>query len=174
MSLRLARAAALALSVCSFAAPSGLAAVRINEFMADNPGRPVDPDARLDMDSRSPGWIELFNDGPAAVNLSGWALSDDPANPGKWVFAAPVAPATTPTSIPANGYRIVFAGGYERNVANTEPHASFRIDNSGHLLLSQPNGSGGWTIVSRFGSPPPLSHREGRSMGLLRVDGDPL
>ena len=93
MPLRLARAAALALSVCSFAAPSGLAAVRINEFMADNPGRPVDPDARLDMDARSPGWIELFNDGPAAVNLSGWALSDDPANPGKWVFAAPIAPA---------------------------------------------------------------------------------
>ena len=167
MSLRLARAAALALSVCSFAAPSGLAAIRINEFMADNPGRPVDPDARLDMDSRSPGWIELFNDGPAAVNLSGWALSDDPANPGKWVFAAPIAPATTPTSIPANSYRIVFTGGYERNVANVEPHTSFRIDNSGQLLLSQPDGSGGWTVVSRFGSPtaPYPPQRPGISFG---------
>ena len=142
-------------------------AVRINEFMEDNPGRPNDADALLDMDGNSPGWIELYNDGAAAVNLTGWALSDDPANPGKWVFAGPVAPATVPTTIPANGYRMVFCGGLERNVANVEPHTSFRIDNSGVLLLSQPDGAGGWITVSRMGTPdrPYPAQRRGISYG---------
>ena len=87
------------------------AAVYLNEFMVDNPGRPNDRDALLDMDGKSPAWIELRNNGPAAVALTGWALTDDPAVPGKWSFAAPVAPATTPTTIPAGGYLIVFCGG---------------------------------------------------------------
>ena len=61
--------------------------------MVDNPGRPNDPNALLDMDGNSPGWLELHNDGAASVDLTGWSLSDDPALPAKWVFAAPVAPA---------------------------------------------------------------------------------
>ena len=129
------------------------AAVQINEFMADNPGRPNDPNALLDMDANSPGWIELYNNGAAAVTLSGWALTDDPALPGKWVFAAPVAPATVPTAIAAGGYKTVFCGGLERNIANVEPHASFSLDNSGFVQLSQPDGSGGWTLISRIGTP---------------------
>ncbi len=130
-----------------------LAAVQINEFMADNPGRPNDPNALLDMDANSPGWIELYNNGAAAVTLSGWALTDDPALPGKWVFAAPVAPATVPSTIAAGGYKLVFCGGLERNIANVEPHPSFGLDNSGFVQLSQPDGSGGWTLVSRIGTP---------------------
>ncbi|MBN3035917.1 MAG: CotH kinase family protein [Bacteroidales bacterium] len=31
-------------------------------------------------------WIELENLGTEAVNLGGWHLSDDPANPAKWTF----------------------------------------------------------------------------------------
>ncbi len=128
------------------------AAVYINEFMADNPGRPNDPNAQLDMDGKSPGWIELRNDGASAVTLTGWALSDDPLIPGKWVFAAPAAPATTHTTIPANGFKLVFCGGLARNVANVEPHPTFKIDNAGVLLLSQPDGSGGWNVVSQIGT----------------------
>ena len=129
------------------------AAVQINEFMVDNPGRPNDPNAQLDMDLNSPGWIELHNNGAAAVTLTGWALSDDPAVPGKWVFAAPVAPATVQTTIAANGYKLVFCGGMERNIANVEPHPTFNLDDGGYVLLSQPDGSGGWTMVSSFGVP---------------------
>jgi CotH kinase protein/Chitobiase/beta-hexosaminidase C-terminal domain/Fn3 associated len=129
------------------------AAVQINEFMADNPGRPNDPNAQIDMDANSPGWVEMYNNGAAAVTLTGWALSDDPANPGKWIFAAPVAPATVHTTIAASGYKLVYCGGLERNVANVEPHTSFGLDDSGYVLLSQPDGSGGWTVVSRIGIP---------------------
>lgn len=151
---------------CCFTA-AATAAVQINEFMVDNPGRPNDPNAQLDMDGNSPGWIELHNNGASAVPLTGWALSDDPANPGKWVFAAPVAPATVHTTIAANGYRLVYCGGLERNVANVEAHTSFGLDDGGVILLSQPDGSGGWTVVSQIGTvaaPYPNQH-EGVSYG---------
>jgi hypothetical protein len=128
------------------------AQVHINEFLVHNPGRPNDPDAKLDMDGRSPGWVELRNSSAATVNLTGWALSDNPAVPGKWVFAAPVSPATTPTTIPAGGYTLVFCGGLERNVANVEPHTNFKLDDSGAVLLSKPDGNGGWTVVDQIGS----------------------
>ena len=125
--------------------------VFINEFMANNPGRPDDPNAQLDMDGSSPAWIELHNTGAAAVDLTGWSLSDDPAVPGKWVFAGPVAPATTPTTIAAGGYKLVFCGGLPRNIANVEPHTTLGIDTSGQILLGQPNGMGGWTMSARSG-----------------------
>ena len=143
---------------CCYSLIAGLclpvsAAVRINEIMVDNPGRPNDPNALLDMDGNSPGWLELHNDGAAAVDLTGWSLSDDPALPAKWVFAAPVAPAAVATTIAAGGYKMVFCGGLARNIANVEPHPAFGLDNSGYVLLSQPDGNGGWLVVSRIGIP---------------------
>jgi hypothetical protein len=139
----------------SLAGTLGLAAhaqVYINEILVHNPGRPNDPDAKLDMDGRSPGWVELRNAGGTPVDLTGWALSDEPGLPGKWVFAAPVAPATTPTTIGAGGYKLVFCGGLERNVANVEPHTHFKLDGSGSIILSRPDGSGGWFVVDQLGS----------------------
>ena len=149
------------------------AAVHINEFMVDNPGRPNDRDALLDMDGKSPAWIELRNSGAAAVPLAGWALTDDPAVPGKWVFAAPVAPATTPTNIPAGGYLMVFCGGFERNIANVEPHPGFKPDSSGVLLLSQPDGAGGWTTVDSIGSAAVPYPEQRRAVSYGRPGNDP-
>lgn len=149
------------------------AAVYLNEFMVDNPGRPNDRDALLDRDGKSPAWIELRNNGAAAVPLTGWALTDDPAVPGKWVFAAPVAPATTPTSIPAGGYLMVFCGGFERNIANVEPHPGFKPDRSGVLLLSQPDGTGGWTTVDSIGSAAVPYPEQRRAVSYGRPGNDP-
>jgi hypothetical protein len=50
-------------------------------------------------------WVELFNTTGAAVDLSGFHLSDDPANPTKWPFPAGA-------SIPANGHLVVLASGW--------------------------------------------------------------
>lgn len=52
----------------------------INEFMASN-GETV-----VDEDGESSDWIELYNAGQDAVNLNGWGLSDDPAQPFLWTF----------------------------------------------------------------------------------------
>src|SRR6185295_10045313 len=59
-------------------------AVRLNEVLARN-------DSALNYFGTFPDLIELFNEGPAAVNLAGLRLTDDPGSPGKFTF-----PANTP------------------------------------------------------------------------------
>ena len=59
--------------------------VVINEFMAANNG------ALLDADGDSSDWIELWNPNPTIpIAITGWHLSDDPADLSKWTF-----PSTT-------------------------------------------------------------------------------
>lgn len=102
--------------------------VRINEFVAKN---------RLSYEDgyqNSPDWIELHNPGQTAVDLIGYGLSDDPADPMKWVF-----PQVT---IPAYGDLIVFASGNEEAI---DPkggiHANWRLDGDGEsMLLTAPDG----------------------------------
>lgn len=65
-----------------------------------------------DNDGDSPDWIELYNAGASAVDLTGYRLSDDAANNNKWVFPS--------MNIPANGYLTVFASG--KNVVNNINH----------------------------------------------------
>ncbi len=52
----------------------------INEVMAANSATIKDEDVA------SPDWIELYNDSTASIDLYGFGLSDDPANPFKWTF----------------------------------------------------------------------------------------
>ena len=52
--------------------------VVISEFLAEN-------DSGLaDVDGAHSDWIELYNNGGAAVNLAGWYLTDDVQTPLKW------------------------------------------------------------------------------------------
>ncbi len=57
--------------------------VRINEVVAANVGGGL-----TDQDGDLEDWVELLNTGTTAVNLAGWALTDDAAVPGKWIFPA--------------------------------------------------------------------------------------
>src|SRR5688572_483730 len=71
----------------SFAAP---ATVHLNEMMASNVG----PGGLLDEDGQQVDWIEIANGSSTAVNLAGWSLTDNPAEPDKWSFpAVTIAPA---------------------------------------------------------------------------------
>ena len=45
-------------------------------------------------------WVELYNNRSSPVNLTGWTLTDDAAQPAKWYFPAN-------TTIAANGYLLV-------------------------------------------------------------------
>ena len=69
----------------------------ISEFMADN------NQTLLDGDGNASDWIEIFNAGDAPANMSGWSLTDDPADTAKWPF-----PAVT---IDPGAYLVVFASG---------------------------------------------------------------
>lgn len=59
-----------------------------------------------DEDGDTPDWIELYNAGNEPVNLSGYGLSDEIANPFKWVLPERV--------LPAGSYMLIFASGKDR------------------------------------------------------------
>jgi len=75
-------------------------AVRLNEVM------PGDATTLADEDGDYPGWLEIHNPGPAAVDLAGYGLSDEPTQPYKWTFPS--------VRLEPDGYLIVFTSGKNR------------------------------------------------------------
>ena len=93
--------------------------VVINEFLSDN-------DLTLqDADGDHSDWIELYNKGPLPIDLEGYALTDNPIQPGLWQF-----PSVT---IQPNGFILVFASG-KNAIINGEIHTNFKINRSGEPL----------------------------------------
>ena len=78
-------------------------------------------------------WIEVFNPRDQALDLEGFALSDDPLRPGRWRF---------PRRWIQPGQRVVvYASGLDRMGPGDELHTDFRIDAAGETLtLSDPEG----------------------------------
>ena len=105
-----------------------------------------------------PDWIELHNRTDEPVDLGGWFLSDDDAQPDRWEFPE--------ISIPAGDYLVVFASGADRNEPSQELHTDFRLAQSGEpVLLVAPDGQ---TIVDRL---PPTEVPRDASFG--RDPSDP-
>ncbi|MCH2586226.1 MAG: lamin tail domain-containing protein, partial [Planctomycetes bacterium] len=95
-------------------------AVVITEFLAEN------RDGLLDEDEESSDWIEIQNQGGAAVDLAGWYLTDD---------ADDLLRSRLPAAeILPRGYLLVFGSGKDRAEAGSELHTNFRIDGSGEFL----------------------------------------
>ena len=78
------------------------AEVVLSEFLASNKG------GLADGFNDTPDWIELQNTGPAAVDLSGWHLTDDLSDFAKWTF-----PAET---LGAGKFLVVFASGRDLQI----------------------------------------------------------
>jgi len=123
--------------------------VVISEFLTHN------SNGLLDEDGVASDWIEIYNSSSSAVNLGGWALTDDPSNLTKWVFPS--------TNIAAKGFLVVFASGKNRTTPGLPLHTSFALSSSGgYLALVMP---GGVTIANDFTYP---SQRTDISYGLLQ------
>lgn len=123
-------------------------AVTLNEILADNGG------GLRDEDLESPGWVELYNSGPGAVNLGGWSLTDDVGNLIKWTFPA--------TNLPAGSYLTVFTSGKNRANPGWPLHANFSLNDAGeYLALVQPGG-----VVAHQYSPAFPKQRQNVSYGL--------
>lgn len=100
----------------------------ITEILASN----VDTNGLRDADSQIQDWIEIFNQGSQAVDLTDWSLSDDPALPGLWPL-----PART---LNPGEYLVIFASGKDRKPASGELHTNFKLSRSGeHLGLYTPD-----------------------------------
>ena len=100
----------------------------INEFVADN------ETGLRDREGDREDWIEIYNPNPFAIQLGGWSLTDDPAEPGKWIFPAHV--------LESDGYLVVFASEKDGPL-----DVSFRLAGGGeYLALVSPDGD----IVQEF------------------------
>jgi hypothetical protein len=106
------------------------AQVVINEYSASN------LNTILDNYSRNEDWMELYNTGTSVFDLSGYFLSDNPADSAKWQFPENV-------TIPANGFIKVWLSGRDE-VAGGHYHTNFKLTqtkaNPDHIVLTSPSG----------------------------------
>ncbi|MBI1267279.1 MAG: hypothetical protein GC193_07610 [Cryomorphaceae bacterium] len=111
----------------------------INEIMCQNVGD------TLDTSNDYEDWIEIYNPNLIPVDLAGYWLSDNPANPMKWMV-----PTTHPDSsiIPPGGFLLFFADEQQGQGWN---HTSFRLNNQGETItLRSPDG---FTIADQIAYP---------------------
>src|ERR1039457_4796147 len=118
-----AAAGVVVLLLADRAVRAGQGDVFISEFMASNSGKQTN--SLHDELGNSPDWIELCNVSSADVSLDGWFLTDDATKLTKWCFP--------PTLLSAHGYLVVFASGWDTNVAG-RLHTSFKLAASGGYL----------------------------------------
>ena len=99
----------------------------INEFLAANENGLTDEDSTV-ADPQPQDWIEIYNRGKQSVNLAGWALSDDPDEPDRWVFPS--------TVLKPGGYLVVFASGKDRRAptGTNRLHTNFKLSPRGEFL----------------------------------------
>jgi len=97
----------------------------INELMAANTTTLADEHGEFD------DWLELYNPGPSDVNLQGCAISDDPVQPQRHVFAS--------LTVPAGGYVVIFA---DDGPGQGPAHLPFKLSSSGETVtLRWTNGT---------------------------------
>ncbi len=97
--------------------------ILINEFMA-RPNPPELTDLSRNSEYLGFDWIELFNPGSSTINMQGLYLTDNLANPDKWVFPPN-------SSIKAGGFLVVLASG---RADLGDLHASFKLDGNGEEI----------------------------------------
>ena len=111
----------------------GPPSVCINEIMEDN------RDALTDDNGGTPSWIELHNPDRVDLDLDGWSLTDDAADPTRHVFGAG-------SVVPALGFLVLFAD--DQTDLGPE-HVAFELHRiGGTLTLFTPDGdaldTGSW------------------------------
>ena len=116
----------------------------INEYMSDNKNAIEDPDQL----GANPDWIELFNYGPAPIDLAGLYLSDSQTSPLKWMIPLGYPEKTT---IPAGGYLLFWA---DEDLLQGPTHANFKLNNSGgeFVGLYQKNFNQATVLIDGIGT----------------------
>ena len=101
----------------------------ISEVMASNDSVATYPKAGYT------DWVEIFNSGEAAVDLSGWGLSDNPEKPGKWQFP-------DGTTIRPGEYRVILCDKGTEKSSDAELHASFTISRKSGEVITLTDAEG--------------------------------
>ncbi len=125
---RLPRALRVFASLAALASAASAAPV-ITEIVADNDG------SQRDEDGEASDWIELHNPDPAAVDLSGWHLTDNAGTPTKWTIPAGV-------TLAPGQFLVVWASGKNRTADPARLHTNFSLSSNGeYLALVTPDGA---------------------------------
>ena len=103
--------------------------VFISEVMASNDSIATYPKAAFT------DWVEIYNSGSEAVDLSDWGLSDRLDHGRKWQFPRG-------TMIAAGEYKVILCDKRTDKNSASEPHAAFRIGKLGRetITLADPTG----------------------------------
>ena len=109
--------------------------LRITEFMADNDG------TLLDSDGDSSDWLEIYNSGNEAVDLTGIHLTDSATNLTRWTF--PSGHVLDP-----GAFLIVFASNKNRATPGGEVHTNFALSAGGEFLALV--GTNGVTMIDQY------------------------
>ncbi|MBK8498453.1 MAG: CotH kinase family protein [Flavobacteriales bacterium] len=100
-------------------------------------------------------WVELYNAGGSTVDLSGWYLSDDDAQPDKWMVPAGI-------TIAGGGHLLMVCSG-KNTVITGMPHTSFKLTQTKQefVVLADPT----LNVVSsfQFTQPTQKNHSWGRT-----------
>ena len=100
----------------------------INEFMASNNSFKID----LDNLSEAPDWIEIYNAGDEAIDMSGMYITDNLGNPTQWRIPDGVV-------LDANDYLIVLADLLDYQISML--HTNFKLGAGGEQIgLFHPDG----------------------------------
>jgi gliding motility-associated-like protein len=145
MNLRFTRLILLAVFILSGIAAN--AQLKINEYSASNISTIADNFSEYE------DWIELYNPGSSAVNLTGFYLSDSKNNPTKWQF-----PSGT---INPGGYLLIFASG-KNQVSGGYIHTDFKLTQTKPEAIVLANASGA-IVDSITMKPAQTNHSRGRT-----------
>lgn len=137
-------------SVCLLTLTSGLKAqLVINEYSCANISDVTDNYGEYE------DWIELYNAGASAIDISAYYLSDRLSNPLKWQFPAG-------TSINAGAYLLVFASARNESGGGNY-HTNFKLTQTKneHIIISDPSGA---TVDVTQIIPTQRNHSRGREI----------
>lgn len=101
----------------------------INEYSASNLNSYIDPWGK------SEDWIELYNSGTAAMDISGYHVSDNDNRPTKWAFPEN-------TIVDPGGFIVVYCSGRD-GIFNNQLHTSFKLTQTKgteEIVLADPMG----------------------------------
>lgn len=109
-------------------------------------------------DSPNKDWVELYNSTTAAVDVSGWGLSDNINWPRKWQF--PEGTVLWPGQ-----YKIVMLDGADGVSAGGTLHTSFRLLRAGGEVITLSDATG--YVLDKIALPLiPTDYSYGRTLGL--------
>ena len=93
-------------------------AIVINEFMASNDSWNVPGDF-----GDQPDWMEIYNTGETAIDMGGWYVTDDLADPAKYQLPTDKPELTT---VPPHGFLAIICDGVGEDL-----HTSFKLSSGG-------------------------------------------